>query len=100
MVVRVEHVHVGLGWEGRVERQAQEVYSGALAIVVNVFHEVRLGRIGCDDRAHQPAGPGFITPCQCCHALLPADVKNSSPFWAAAFAAATASPVLSAQPWL
>lgn len=28
-----------------LERQAQEVYSGALAIVANIFHEVRLGRI-------------------------------------------------------
>ncbi len=28
-----------------LERQAQEVYSGALAIVANVFHDVRLGRI-------------------------------------------------------
>lgn len=28
-----------------LERQAQEVYSGALGIVANIFHEVRLGRI-------------------------------------------------------
>jgi HD-GYP domain-containing protein (c-di-GMP phosphodiesterase class II) len=31
--------------EKNLERQAQEVYSGALAIVANVFHEIRLGRV-------------------------------------------------------
>jgi putative nucleotidyltransferase with HDIG domain len=43
----VEHIEAKsiIEDEEDLERQAQEVYSGAIAIVANIFHEVRLGRI-------------------------------------------------------
>ncbi|HEX7127047.1 MAG TPA: HD-GYP domain-containing protein, partial [Thermodesulfobacteriota bacterium] len=44
---QVEHIETTTAADETedLERQAQEVYSGALAIVANIFHEVRLGRI-------------------------------------------------------
>ncbi len=44
---QVEHIETrsAVEEEDNLERQAQEVYAGALAIVTNVFQDVRLGRI-------------------------------------------------------